>query len=93
MNLPDIATALSLGKSALDILKQVKDLLPDGPKKEEATAKLEKAENDLQIAQAKTALELGYQLCECTFPPQIVLLKGGEKRCPLCAVSYSSLVG
>jgi len=90
MNLPDIATALSLGKSALDILKQLKDLLPDGPKKEEAIAKLEQAEKDLQTAQARTAKDLGYQLCECTFPPQIVLLKDGEKRCSLCGESYSS---
>jgi len=93
VNLPDISDALTLGASALGVLKSLKDLLPDSPEKEEAITKIEKAEKDLQIAQAKTAMEMGYQLCECTFPPQIVLLKNGEKLCPLCGESYSSLVG
>jgi hypothetical protein len=89
----EIASALALGKSALDILKQVKDLLPEGAKKEEATAKLIEAETKLKESQAKTAKELGYKLCQCTFPPSIVLLKAGELRCPECNENYSSFVG
>lgn len=93
MNLPDIATALTLGTSALGILKQLKDLLPDSPEKEDAMKKLDAAERDLATAQARTAKDLGYELCECTYPPQIVLLKGGAKRCPICDTNYSSFVG
>ena len=86
MNLPDIATALSLGKSALDIMKQVKDLLPEGANKEEAVAKLEQAEKDLRLAQAKVAKDLGYKLCYCSIPPEVMLQnKDGLWVCQSCS--------
>lgn len=46
---------------------------------------LEQAEQAVQHAKVKLADELGYNLCKCTFPPQIVLRsKTGEMRCPSC---------
>jgi len=90
MNLPDISEALTLGASALGILKSVKDLMPDSKEKEEATAKLEKAENDLKIAQARTAKDLGYQLCYCSLPPSVMLQnKDDIWVCQSCGKEYS----
>lgn len=65
-------------KSALDILKSAKDLIPKGKDKDAITHKIEEAEQALKRADAKLAKELGYTLCECTFPPQIMLWQ--EKR-------------
>jgi len=68
--------------------KSAIDLLP-AREKEEASKKLDEVKEKLQIAQAQIAKGLGYELCKCTWPPQIMLhageVKYGEKfRCPAC---------
>jgi hypothetical protein len=74
-----LASVVSTVKSAIDIL----------PKKQKNSAlqKLREAEEKLQVAQARTAKALGYEICRCAWPPQIMLHAGdteyGEKfRCP-----------
>jgi len=79
---------VSLLGSAVSTIKTVIDILPKR-EKENALQKLHEAEEKLQIAQAQTAKGLGYELCRCTWPPQIMLHAGeaeyGEKfRCPAC---------
>ena len=37
---------------------------------------IEKAEKALRASEAELAKALGYKLCQCTFPPQIMLSKG-----------------
>ena len=71
-------------KEILGIAKDTKDLLPEGPKKSEITLKIEKAETDLSIAEAEAAQRLGYRLCRCTYPPQIMLFDKSANvlRCP-----------
>ena len=39
-------------------------------------AALERAERDAQLAEVQIARALGYKLCECTSPPQIMLSIG-----------------
>ena len=39
---------------------------------EELEQKLEQAEHQLELAKAAAAQDLGYRLCRCTFPPQIM---------------------
>ena len=86
MDMSALKTALELVGGVLATLKQVKDLLPDGSKKEEVAEGLEQAERQLGIAEAQAAQVLGYELCKCTFPPQIMLFTGEEGcyRCPKC---------
>lgn len=45
-----------------------------------------KAERLLKASEAAAAKAMGYRLCRCTFPPQIMLWKKTEKVhvCPEC---------
>ncbi len=68
------------------MLKSVKDLLPNTPQKEAAVKKISEAETAFTIAEAKAAQELGYDLCRCSWPPQIMLVEtqSGHISCPKC---------
>lgn len=79
---------VSLLGSVVSTVKSVIDILPKRDK-EDALQKLHEAEEKLQIAQSQMAKGLGYELCKCTWPPQIMLHAGeaeyGENfRCPAC---------
>jgi hypothetical protein len=67
-------------------------MLPQAQQKA-VDAALEQADKAAQIAEAEMAKGLGYELCTCTFPPQIMLLcrdgtmhpRAAElHRCPAC---------
>ena len=71
--------------TALTVLKQAKDLMPDGPKKSEINETLEKAERQIKIAESQTAQGIGFELCRNYFPPEIML--SGDNinwQCPEC---------
>lgn len=79
---------ISVLGSLVSTIKSVIDMLPK-KEKEAASQKLVEVEEKLQIAEAQTAKGLGYEICRCTWPPQIMLHAGeaeyGEKfRCPAC---------
>ena len=66
-------------------------MLPDGSKAEDAQKQIELAEEALQASKAQLAKSLGYKLCQCSFPPQIMLSIGRDPkrgkeifRCPAC---------
>jgi hypothetical protein len=64
-------------KDSLDLVRAGWSLLPKNEKKkEEAGLALERAEAALKRSDAALAQKLGYQLCQCTFPPQIMLWNG-----------------
>lgn len=88
MDMPDPSswgTAMELLKKALEILKLGKDLLPQGANKERVESAVAEAERTLRLAEAQAASDFGYDLCRCTFPPQIMLKQGDENsRCPHC---------
>jgi hypothetical protein len=65
-------------KEAVETLKTAWSLLPKGADKDAVARKIGEAEKALERSDAKLAKELGYKLCECTFPPQPMLWK--EKR-------------
>lgn len=84
-----LKNGLSLFKDAISVAKGAKDLLPSGEMKDAIGKSLGAAENATQLAEAQIAQALGYRLCQCTFPPQIMLSKGyhGESErleCPSC---------
>ena len=79
---------ISVLGSLVFTIKSVIDMLPKR-EKEAASQKLVEVEEKLQIAEAQIAKGLGYEICRCTWPPQIMLHAGeaeyGEKfRCPAC---------
>lgn len=89
-----VKLGLSLfGRQAIGLVKQTKDLLPESHDKKAIEKSLEEADKAAKMAEAQIAQALGYRLCKCTFPPQIMLSKGyrevnysqqEEFVCPLC---------
>ncbi|MEH6544576.1 MAG: hypothetical protein V7721_11620 [Porticoccaceae bacterium] len=91
-----VKVGLSLFGQALGLMKQTNDLLPDSKNKEAIEKSLEEADKAAKLAEAQIAHALGYELCKCTFPPQIMLSNGykevdysqqEEFICPLCKKS------
>lgn len=86
MEMADLSEYLKASKDALDILKGVIGLLPKGTDAGAAQKQLEQADQALKASEAQLAKALGYPLCKCTFPPQIMLLKTEAQvmQCPRC---------
>jgi hypothetical protein len=94
----DPMSAMTTVKSAIDMLrgaialpKEATALTSDGTAKKAATKDLEAADHSARVAEAEIAKAMGYQLCQRTFPPQIMLSEGrhplsGEEvfRCSRC---------
>lgn len=72
------------GKSATELLRSAWELLPKGSDKDAILKKIADAEEALARSEGKLAKELGYKLCLCTFPPQIMHWKEAQKAdvCP-----------
>ena len=90
-----VKLAIDMFKASIGLVKDAKDLLPDGTKKEAITKSLEEAERTAKLAEAQIAKSLGYHLCQCTFPPQIMLSIGYQGtyekfKCPGCTRIYPS---
>ncbi len=70
--------------------KEVKDALPDDPRKQAIEESLVEAEKASKIAEAQIAQALGYNICQCEWPPNIMLQmpdSPGDQtrtRCPKC---------
>jgi len=82
----EIASILGIAKSAIDIGKEAKELIPEGKEKDLIGKQIALTEKELAIAEASAAKEFGYDLCKCTFPPQIMLYKkvDGVSECSEC---------
>jgi hypothetical protein len=85
LDLESIKQALGAFGTALNILRQAKDLLPDSPKKEEVNSAIETAARQFKIAEAQVAQSMDYELCKKHFPPEIMLLVDDKVwKCPAC---------
>lgn len=85
----NVKVGLSLFSEALGLAKKTKDLLPDSAEKQAIDKSLEEAVKASQLAEAQIAQALGYKLCQCTFPPQVMLSAGykehiEEFKCSRC---------
>ena len=86
MDYADIKGWFDAATAALPLLKAAKDALPKGRQRDEVEAKLREAESYMKRADAKLAKELGLRLCDCEFPPNVMLWRETEKAhvCPHC---------
>ena len=75
----DIAEYIRVSKVVTDVLKGAFSVLPKGEKRNEAERKIKLAEEALKRSDAALAQKLGYRLCHCTFPPQIMLWREQQK--------------
>ena len=88
-----VKMGLSLFSEAIGLVRNVQDTLPDSEEKESIVKSLAEADKAVKLAEAQIANALGYQLCKCTFPPQIMLSQGYKETnyshkeefvCPKC---------
>lgn len=86
VNASDITEWLGAGKTALDVMKAARDMMPKGKDKDAVDGKITETEKALEMAAAPAAKALGYRLCRCTFPPQIMLWQkeANASVCPAC---------
>jgi hypothetical protein len=86
MAAPDWLAYFTAAKSALDIIKGIRSELPKGPAADTAQQKIEEAEAALKNSKAELAQSLGFRLCQCNFPPEIMLWDKTQraKICPAC---------
>jgi hypothetical protein len=72
-------TSRSTSRASKDIIALLK-----GRSGDEAEQKIKAAEEALKRADVALAQKLGFKLCDCTFPPQIMLWHEKEKvtKCP-----------
>jgi hypothetical protein len=71
-------------KLCLDLVKSTVSMIPKGQERQKIDKSLAQAEDALGRADVSLAQQLGYHLCQCTFPPQIMRWRENEKsfRCP-----------
>lgn len=86
MELPQVLEAITGLKTVLDIYKGLRAEMPKGVDTKNLDEEIAKAEKALQLKEADLAKSLGYQLCRCTFPPQIMLWKEDRQKsvCEKC---------
>ena len=71
-----IKDAFGLFGTAIGLAKKAKELLPEGADKNSVEQSLKEAEKKSKLAETHIAQALGHRLCQCTFPPQIMLKTG-----------------
>ncbi len=81
-----ITDLLKIAKSAIELGKSTLAHLPNSKERVQAEKELEYMEKELKVVEPNLAKELGYQLCYCTYPPQIMLYNHaiGANICSVC---------
>jgi hypothetical protein len=88
-----VRVGVSLLGESIGLINKTKDLLPDSSDKEVIERSLAEATKASKLAESQIAMALGYKLCQCTFPPQIMLSQGYKELeynheeefiCPKC---------
>ena len=84
MDMLQVKAWLDTTKISVDLLKSAASLLPKGSKRDAVENKILAVESSLAASNAKLARDLGMKLCNCTFPPQIMLWIEAKKadQCP-----------
>lgn len=71
-----VKIGVSLLGESIGLIRKTADLLPESRSKDAIEKSLVEADKAAKLAESQIALALGYTLCQCTFPPQIMLSKG-----------------
>ena len=84
MEFIDLKETLSASKDALELLRGVYSVWPKGEERDKAEKAVEAAAALLARSDAKLAKDLGFKLCQCTFPGQPMLWREAEDAwvCP-----------
>lgn len=94
MDVAAIPSVLGTITGIIALFKEAKDLLPEGNNRTQIKNEIEQAERQIKLAESQIAKVLGYPICRCTFPPQIMLLSGQKSdkynkyKCANCDREY-----
>ncbi len=99
LDLTSVKVAFDYLRSAISLVKDVNNALPDSAETKTLSKVLENADRASILAEAEVAKSLGYHLCQCSFPPQIMLSIGQRAvkssghikeffQCPKCNKEY-----
>jgi len=87
---------LTILKEAINFVHSANDQLPAGEPQKAIQQKVEEAERLIQVGHATVGESLGFQLCHCTWPPQVMGSSGYSEEthveqftCPNCGKSVS----
>jgi hypothetical protein len=87
---------LTVLKEAIGLVHSANDQLPAGESQKAIQQKVEEAERLIQRGHAGVGESLGFQLCHCTWPPQVMASSKYSKEthvelftCPKCGKSVS----
>jgi hypothetical protein len=80
---------IKTGSEAFVLLKTLYPLLPTSNTADEIEAKIQAAETALKKADVALARAWGFEIHDCTFPPQIMLYDPAikDRRCSNCGYS------
>ncbi|MDH5429807.1 MAG: hypothetical protein OEY57_16720 [Nitrospirota bacterium] len=67
---------LTVLKEAIGLVHSANDQLPAGEPQKAIQKKVEEAERLIQVGHASVGQSLGFQLCHCTWPPQVMASSG-----------------
>jgi len=89
MDIEGFTAGIGLVKTAVETYRAIIQKLPKSPKRDEIEKQLQEAENQFRAAEARAAKSLGFDLCQCDWPPPIMLKVGGSgpdiiTECPRC---------
>lgn len=85
MDLEALKHGLNIIAVALGLLKQAKDLLPDGKDKEEISGSIEHAEKQMKTAEIQIAQSMGHKICRNHWPSGIMISSDNKNwKCPVC---------
>jgi hypothetical protein len=94
INLDGLKSGLALVTDVLKTMKGVKDLWPKGKERDQIESKVADAEKQLKLAESQIASSLGFRLCQCAFPPEVMLkptgTDGNQVVCPKCGAHWPS---
>ena len=83
-------------KEAIGLVHSANDQLPAGEPQKAIQQKVEEAERLIQVGHAAVRQSLGFQMCHCTWPPQMMASTGYTQEtqvekftCPNCGKSVS----
>lgn len=91
-----VKIGISLLSETIGLVKKTQEILPESDSKKAIEKSLDEAIKATKLAEAQIAQALGYNLCKCTFPPQVMLSNGYKETnyaqieefiCPLCKKS------
>ncbi len=88
-----IKSLVDTSKSLIELFRTLAERCKDPALRDEVEQALADAETRMKLAQAESAKNLGFTLCECTWPPNIMLYKRDLNAvvCPQCGHRRSKI--